>query len=322
MNYSFSFKRSPFNANYVPNKNSRLTTNFANISKNPLGRRQRIQGVLKEMDKQLNHLMGTEDIFMLSIEIISAEIKFEGDGYDWFPLFEFLDVNISNKLTGKTYEGPFGCNFSSFIRDYDFKYLLPELLKNTSSDDLSDFGNLHSLFFNLCSKQLIETAKIQKPIIVAISIGNGKEYVSNNSYHPILGYQYTSKEDESITSKYFSKMGFFPNYFLPKVCSAPLAIYSKDDSLLKQSNFTLAALIAVMNVFQQIYRPEIYCSSTPAGSIYISNLDNKNFNRPAFTYDREERDQLLSINQALFVKENFLDKYAKAISEITEIANH
>lgn len=318
MNYSFSFKRSPFNANYVPNKNSRLTTNFANISKNPLGRRQRIQGVLKEMDKQLNHLMGTEDIFMLSIEIISAEIKFEDDGCDWFPLFEFLDVSIKNKKTGEIFEGPFGCNFSSFIRDYDFKFILPDLLKTTSSADLSDFGNLHSLFFNLCSKHLIETAKIQKPIIVAISIGNGKEYVRNNICHPILGYQYIAKDEESITSKYFLKMGFSPNYFLPNICSAPLAIYCKDDSLLKQSDLTLAALIAVMNVFQQIYRPEIYCSSSLAGSIYMSNLDNKNFNYPAFTYDRAERDQVLSINQALFVKENFLDKYADHIIELAQ----
>jgi hypothetical protein len=318
LNYSFSFKRTPFNSDYEPDKNSRLTTNFANLSKNPLGRKRRIEGVLQEMEKQLNALFGIDDTLTITIEIISAEIKFEGDGCDWFPLFEFLDVSITNKKTGEIFEGPFGCNFSSFIRDYDFKYILPDLLKTTSSADLSDFGNLHSLFFNLCSKHLIETAKIQKPIIVAISIGNGKEYLRNNICHPILGYQYIAKDEESITSKYFSKMGFSPNYFLPNVCSAPLAIYCKDDSLLKQSDLTLAALIAVMNVFQQIYRPEIYCSSSPAGSIYMSNLDNKNFNYHAFTYDRAERDQVLSINQALFVKENFLDKYAESINELVQ----
>lgn len=318
MNYTFSFKRTPFNSDYEPDKNSRLTTNFANISKNPTGSKQRIEGILQEMNKQLNELIETAEPFKLAIEIVSAEIKFEGDGFDWFPLFEFLDVTITNTLTGETFEGPFGCNFSSYIRDYDFKYVLPAILKNTPSGDLSDFGSLHSLFFNLCNEQLIKTAKIQKPIIVAISIGNGKEYVRNNICHPILGYQYTTKEDESITSKYFSKMGFSPNYFLPKVCSAPLAIYCKDDSLLKQSDLTLAALIAVMNVFQQIYRPEIYCAASPAGSKYIPNLDNKNFFQPAFTYDRAERDQVLSINQALFVKENFLDKYAESINELVQ----
>ena len=62
--------------------------------------------------------------------------------------------------------------------------------------------------------------------------------------------------------------------------------------------------------------PEIYCSTIPAGSIYIPNLDNKNFDRPLFTYDRDEWDQVLSVNQAMFVKENFLDKYAFAINEL------
>jgi hypothetical protein len=33
-NYTFSFKRNPFNSNYEPDKNSRLTTNFTTISKN------------------------------------------------------------------------------------------------------------------------------------------------------------------------------------------------------------------------------------------------------------------------------------------------
>jgi len=73
MNYSFSFKRTPFNSNYEPDKNSRLTTNFANISKNPSNRKRRIEGVLQEMDKQLNTLLGIDDTFTISIEIISAE---------------------------------------------------------------------------------------------------------------------------------------------------------------------------------------------------------------------------------------------------------
>jgi hypothetical protein len=320
MNYTFSFKRTPFNSNYKPDKNSRLTTNFANISKNPSGRKQRIEGVLQEMDKQLNALLGLDDTLTISIEIISAEIKFEGAGYDWFPLFEFLDTTITNKKTGEIFEGPFGCNFSSFIRDYDFKYILPDLLKNTSPADISDFGNLHSLFFKLCSNHLIETAKIRKPIIVAISIGKGKEYLRNGISHPILGHQYTTKADESITTIYFSKMGFSPNYFLPNICKAPLAIYCKDNTLLQQAEYSQAALIAVMNVFQQIYRPEIYCATTAAGSIYVPNLENKSFDLPAFTYDREERDQVLSFNQALLVKENFLDKYAVAINELVQHA--
>jgi len=111
-------------------------------------------------------------------------------------------------------------------------------------------------------------------------------------------------------------MGFSPKYFLPIVCKAPLAIYCKGNMLLQQSDYSQAALIAIMNVFQQIYRPEIYCAASPAGSKYIPNLDNKNFFQPAFTYYREERDQVLSINQALFVKENFLDKYAERINEL------
>jgi hypothetical protein len=59
MNYSFSFKICPFNSNYEPDTKSRLTTNFANITKNPLGRKQRLESILKEMDKQLNILHGT-----------------------------------------------------------------------------------------------------------------------------------------------------------------------------------------------------------------------------------------------------------------------
>jgi hypothetical protein len=78
----------------------------------------------------------------------------------------------------------------------------------------------------------------------------------------------------------------------------------------------LNALIAIKNVFQQIYRPEIYCSTITAGLTYIPNLENENFYRPAFTYDKEERDQVLSMNHAVFVKENFLDKYATAINDL------
>lgn len=89
---------------------------------------------------------------------------------------------------------------------------------------------------------------------------------------------------------------------------APLAIYCKGNALLKQSHLAQAAHIAVMNVFQQIYWPEIYCSTLPAGSIYIPNIENKYFEPTSFTYDREERDQILSINHAFSWKKIFLIK--------------
>lgn len=317
MNYTFSFKRTPFNSSYAPNEHTRLTTNFANISKNPIGRKERIESILEEINNQLNTLAGTHKIFKLSIDIISAEIRFEGDKNDWFPLFEFLDVTITNELTGEHFDGPLGCNFSSYIRDYDFKLVLPSIFKTTNtSDELADFGNLHAFFFNLCYEELIAQSKTYKPFIIAISVGNGKEYIRNGFTHPILGYEYVNNADESITTRYLSKIGLSPNYFLAKVGKAPLAIYCKENTLLKQHPLAQAALIAIMNVFQQIYRPEIYCSTVPVDTVYIPNLENKYFEPTSFAYDREERDQVLSINQALFVKENFLDKNATAINKL------
>jgi hypothetical protein len=100
-----------------------------------------------------------------------------------------------------------------------------------------------------------------------------------------------------------------------------MAIYCKENALLKQSHLVQATLIAITNVFQQIYRPQIYCSTVPVGSIFIPNVENKYFETTSFTYDREERDQVLLINQSLFVKENFQDKNPITINKLVNCSH-
>jgi hypothetical protein len=93
-----------------------------------------------------------------------------------------------------------------------------------------------------------------------------------------------------------------------------MSIYCKENTFLKQSLLAQATLIEMVKVFQQVYRPEIYCWVLPVSDVFIANLKNKHFEPTSFIYDREESDHVLSINQALFVKENFIATYTVTIN--------
>jgi hypothetical protein len=117
-------------------------------------------------------------------------------------------------------------------------------------------------------------------------------------------------------------MGLGVSYFMPPGNRAPLAFYHEPGDLLDRGQPYLAALIAVMDTFESIYRPEIYCSRTPAGDTFRPDLANRDHSPPPAIYDRVERDAKLGKQQADFARESFLVPNATAIRRLVTDYGH
>lgn len=316
---TFSAESIPFDGDYTPGPDTRATTNYANLARDPSTRRRNILTLLDLVNRDLNFFLLDDSLarYQISLEILGIKGHLVDRSDDGVPLTEVMRAQVIDRESGEIHTGPTGLNFSSYLRDYDFRVVLPKITGHTASaQDIADFGELHGLLTRL---QFGKNRIVPDNPTIAISISQHTPYVATDFVRPILGREYTASR-ESFTDGYFSHMGLGPRFFKPSNLPAPIAFYSHHcDSLCDRSDVFLAALIAVMGNFQRIYRPEIYLSrasfSEKPGVASEASLSNTDFERPAIDYDRDER-ELLSDLQAHAIEQRFLKAYPDLIATL------
>lgn len=324
----FKITTTPFNLDYAPEVHSRCTTNFVNLAKNEATRKQNLTILFDEIDRRYEalsrSLADAEHGDRLHLDIITVSAWFDDAAASPFPIAEFLSATYEISHTGERHSGPIGFNFSSYIRDYDFNKLLPELLRSGElKDNMGAFGQLHGLLFRMMFRDVWPAGGVlDTPCIFALSVSTQNTYQAQETSHQILGQQYKTLGSLSLTDKYFACMGLEVSYFKPPGAQAPLAFYHRPGDLLERPANDLAALIAVMETFQRIYRPEIYAARTAAGDSFTPSLTNADFVPPPIHYDRVERDQKLGPYQANLAWNEFLKPNAEQLAHLLHSVDH
>ena len=307
-------QRIRFDENYAPANNTRLTTNFANLARGE-SRQENLRRTLAMINNRFNSLATVDnpkgDRYSLEIDIISAEIDIEGNGQT-FPFIETLKSTITDHYTNERIEGMIGNSFSSYVRDYDFSVVLPQLGCKTNEKP-EDFGDLHGKLYQHLVNSDVFKAEFQKQPVICLSVSTSKTYFRTANVHPVLGVEY--KNDEySRTDEYFAKMGLTVRYFKPENGNAPLAFYFAGDLLRDYTDFELISAISTMETFQKIYRPEIYNTNSPAGVVYQPSLNYQDFSLTQIVYDRVERGQL-AVKQGKWTEANFIKPYKDILDQ-------
>ncbi len=314
--FAFTIKRTSLDENYNPSKNTRITTNFANLARGE-NRQGNLRNALMMIDNRFNSLAHWDnpkgDRYSVELEIISAEIDVEGNGKT-FPVIEILKTNIVDKKTNERLEGIVGNNFSSYVRDYDFSVLLPEHNKNRAEFVIPDsFGDLHGNIFKCFVNSNNYKEQFSKQPVICLSVSSKNTYYRTGNEHPVLGIEY-AQDEPSLTDHYFSKMGLQARYFMPANSVAPLAFYFSGDLLGDYTNLELISTISTMETFQKIYRPEIYNANSAAAKHYQPKLNHQDYSLTRIVYDREERSQL-AIEQGKFTEEQFIKPYHAILAQ-------
>jgi hypothetical protein len=316
----FELIRTRFDDNYIPNLNSRRTTNLVNLSRNPTSRKNNINTLFDMINKRLNSyllLPVNEERYKIKIDILTTQAWFDGFDVERFPISEMLDVSIVDTQTQNVIDGPIGLNLSSYLRDYDFNVVLPKIIKKEATQEEEEsFGLLHGIIYQMQFKDFYENGIFDKKAVMAISVSSNRTYTRTNKIHSVLGINYAENGDNSYTANYLKKMGFESSYYMAQDMSSPLAFYHVKDDLENRDSIQLWALISVMDVIQKIYRPEIYGSNKIAGEVFNPSLTESDYTRPAIYYDREERDDTLVYQQADYVNSNFLNPYKSVLKKL------
>ena len=312
--FACSIKRIRFDENYQPANNTRLTTNFANLARGE-SREENLRRTLAMINNRFNSLASVDnpnsDRYSLEIDIISAELDVEGNGQT-FPFIETLKSTIIDHKTNERIEGMIGNSFSSYVRDYDFSVVLPQLGCGVGEKPES-FGDLHGKLYQHLVNSEVFKAEFNKQPVICLSVSTSKTYFRTANVHPVLGVEYTNDE-YSRTDDYFAKMGLRVRYFKPEGGNAPLAFYFAGDLVRDYTNFELISAIATMESFQRIYRPEIYNTNSPAGLVYKPSLSYADYSLTRIVYDRVERGQL-AVKQGKWTEENFIKPYQDILNE-------
>jgi hypothetical protein len=315
--FTCSIKSVRFDENYQPADNTRLTTNFANLARGE-HRQENLRRTLAMINNRFNTLASCDnpnaDRYSLEIDIISAELDVEGNGKT-FPFIETLKSTIIDHKTNERIEGMIGNSFSSYVRDYDFSVVLPELGFKTNEKP-ENFGDLHGKLYQHLVNSEVFKAEFKKQPVICLSVSTSKTYYRTANVHPVLGVEY--KNDEySRTDDYFKKMGLSVRYFKPENATAPLAFYSANNLLTDYTDFELISAISTMESFQKIYRPEIYNTNSVAGLVYQPSLNFQDFSLTRIVYDRVERSQL-AVKQGKWTEENFIKPYKDILEQWAE----
>ncbi|MDI9767501.1 DUF1852 domain-containing protein [Pantoea dispersa] len=316
--FTFSIKSTRFDENYNPSKDTRITTNFANLARGS-NREENLRNALIMMNNRFNSLANWDnpkgDRYAVELDIISVEMNLGagGEGKS-FPAIEILKTNIVDKKTSERIEGITGNNFSSYVRDYDFSVLLSEHNKGRSGFSIpDDFGVLHGNIFRHFVNSETYKANFRKAPVICLSVSSKNIYRRTGNQHPVLGIEYQQNES-SLTDLYFAKMGLRARYFMPANSVAPFAFYFAGDLLSDYSNLELISTISTMETFQRIYRPEIYNANSPAGIEYQPDLYHQDHSLTKIVYDREERTRL-AIEQGRFTEEQFIKPYHSILKQ-------
>ncbi|RPE76014.1 MULTISPECIES: DUF1852 domain-containing protein [unclassified Frondihabitans] len=314
--FTFNITTTRFDENYAPSETSRATTNFANLARGE-HRQQNLRNALTMIDRRFNSLAHWDnpggDRYTVELDIVTAELQFSAGGEDRvFPLLEVLDIHIVDKQTGVRHQGIVGNNFSSYVRDFDFSVLLPEVNRDATEFTVpDDFGALHGKLFQHFLDSAVYQERFPMTPVICISVSTSKTYSRTSNSHPILGVEYR-QDDYSMTDTYFGRMGLQVRYFMPPGAVAPLAFYHRGDLLNDYTSLQLIGTISTMETFQKIYRPEIYNANSAAAGVYRPTLEQHDFSRTEISYDRTERNQL-AITQGKFTEEHFVKPHREVL---------
>ncbi|MGN5374164.1 DUF1852 domain-containing protein [Sphingomonas hankookensis] len=306
--FTFSISSIPFDEDYRPADNTRITTNFANLARGD-SRRENLRNTLAMIDHRFNALMHWDnprgDRYTLELKIVSAALTL-GDGADDepFPLIEILHTIVTDRISGERSDGMVGNNFSSYVRDYDFSIVLPDHLRAAGSGAPEGFGDLHGSLFKHFLASGAYRDHFRKPPVICLSVSSREVYHRTANVHPILGVEYRT-DASSPTDRYFAKMGMKVRYFMPPHSVAPFAFYHSGDLVSDYGNLELASTIATMETFQKIYRPEIYNANSVAAEQYRPSLTYQDYSLTRIVYDREERSRL-AVEQGRYAEEHFI----------------
>ena len=314
--FTYSINKIPFDENYHPAENTRITTNFANLARGDC-RQANLRNTLSMVNSRFNSLAHwdnpQQDRYSVDLEIISVTLMLEERKLN-FPSIEILKIYIKDHKTDKRIEGIVGNNFSSYVRDYDFSVLLLEHNKGKAEFSIpDDFGDLHGKLFKDFLQSNTYQQNFSKLPVICLSVSNNKTYIRTSNQHPVLGLEYEPNES-SLTEQYFKKMGLQVRYFMPPDAVAPLAFHFFGDLTNDYSNLELIGTISTMETFQKIYRPEIYNANAIAGNHYQPKLNHSDHSLTRIFYDREERSQL-AINQGKFTEEHFIKPYQTLLNQ-------
>ncbi|RVP47819.1 DUF1852 domain-containing protein [Sinorhizobium medicae] len=310
--FHFVLKNIPFDENYLPAANTRMTTNFANLARGS-GRQENLRNTLTMIDNRFNTLVSwdnpTRDRYSVALDIISVELVADAEGRsDAFPLIETLKTTIIDRSTDARIDGIVGHNLSSYVRDYDFSVVLPSYNKDRAEFSAPEnFGELHGNLFKCFLNCEAFKTQFKKPPVICLSASTSKTYRRTDNQHPILGVEY-QQDGFSATDEYFAKMGLKVRYFMPPQSVAPLAFYCAGDLLRDYTDLELISTISTMETFQRIYRPEIYNANSPAGRLYQPSLKHQDYSLTRIVYDRDERSRL-AVEQGKFAEEYLIKPY-------------
>ncbi len=307
-------------ADYVPEAQSRQTTNIVNLARDVQTRGHNLCVLMAQIQGRYQDLLAA-DVSQYSaqhirLEILTIHAAFDASPVPPFPIAECLRVVFEDHHTGEQFSGPVGLSFSSYIRDYDFNILLPQLPLQQNPQALDGFGRLHGLLYRLMFRSIWSGGVLDQPCLFALSVSSRRQYQGQAEQHPMLGRRYRELGSTSLTSRYFAAMGLSASHFMPPGVMAPLTFYHEVDQLLNQTSKNLAALIAVMDSLQRIYRPEIYAAHVVAGDHFAPSLSNPHYTPPAVRYDRQERDSQLGPDQAAQAWECFLKPHAASLTRL------
>lgn len=324
----FEIQHIRFDEHYQPDNHTRLTTNFANLARGEQ-RQANLTHALYMINQRFNTLAHWDnprgERYQLELDIITAQLNVADlvsvlPPYDRLeqhtgsqavlPLIEMLNAMIVDRHTGQRLPGVLGHNFSSYVRDYDFSVLLPQL---QGAEPPTDFGELHGRLFKAFIHSAAYASLTDKLPLICLSVSTSKTYTQTANYHPVLGVEYR-QDAYSLTDQYFGKMGLTVRYFMPKGSVAPLAFYFMGDLLADYSNLELISVISTMETFQKIYRPEIYNANAVAGQIYQPSLQQFNYSVTRIAYDRQERSQL-AVQQGLWIEQHLIQPYQHVLSQ-------
>jgi hypothetical protein len=314
--FTFSISSVPFDEDYRPADNTRITTNFANLARGEC-RQENLRNTLKMIDNRFNSVMHwdnpTGDRYSVALTIVSAALQIdEADGAESFPLIEILQTTVTDTRTGERFPGMVGNNFSSYVRDYDFSVVLPDhLTARGSGMTPAGFGDLHGKLFRHFLGSGAYRDNFAKPPVICLSVSSKETYHRTANEHPILGVEYRH-EKFSATDAYFAKMGMKVRYFMPPHAVAPLAFYHMGSLLDDYTHIELASTISTMETFQKIYRPEIYNANSVATERYQPSLTYQDFSVTRIVYDREERSRL-AVEQGRFCEEHFIKPHTEVL---------
>ncbi len=319
---TWKIDRTPFNLDFIPSAETRETTNYANLARDPVTRKQNLSMLFGLINQALNQQMegnNSSTRYSVNLDILSVRaLLASAPSSEGFRLTEVMCASVLDTHTGECYSGPTGLNFSSYLRDYDFKIIAPKIANGSATiEECDQFGKLHGV---LSQMQFGPGGLCPEALTVAISISEKKHYMATDLVHDVLGREYLEMGGDSATTRYFKHMALAPRFFRPPGFPAPLAIYSHSHETITESHrINLAVLIAVMGTFQRIYRPEIYMAregfQDVPGSTSQLTLGNTNFDELPILYNKVERDDL-ALLQAQRVETEFLQPYGSVLQEI------